>query len=103
MVRAASVCMSVGNSSGSGDVTGHWSLGNDDRKRIRLTKKLTSKSGSGFISENSQFPSVGRVTHWIFAFLAVGVGFFVLGLGSVMLMNQRELAENQVAQSHASR
>ena len=31
------------------------------------------------------------------------MGFFILGLGSVMLMNLRELAEYQVAQSHASR
>ena len=68
-----------------------------------LPKRLMLKSGPGFISGNSQFPSVGRVAHWIFAFLVAEVGFFVLGLGSVMLMNQRELAENQVAQSHASR
>ena len=31
------------------------------------------------------------------------MGFFALGLGSFMLMNLRELAEYQVAQSHASR
>ena len=31
------------------------------------------------------------------------MGFFVLGSGSVMSMNLRELAEKQVAQSHASR
>ena len=46
-----------------------------------LPKRLMSKSGLGFILGNSQFPSVGRVVYWIFAFLVVGVGFFVLGFG----------------------
>ena len=47
MVRAASVCMPVGNSSCFGDVTGHRNLGNDDRKRIRLTKKANVKKRFG--------------------------------------------------------
>ena len=47
LVRAASVCMSAGNCSGSGDVTGHRDLGNNDRKRIRLTKKTNVKKRFG--------------------------------------------------------
>ena len=94
LVRAASVCIPVGNSSGSEKLLGIGTLVTMIERGYDLPKRLMSKSGLGFILGNSQFPSVGRVVYWIFAFLVVGVGVFVLGLGSVMLMNQRELAES---------
>ena len=58
-----------------------------------LLKRPMSKSGSGLILGSSQFPNVGRVVFWVFVFLVAWVGFFILGSGSVMLMNLRELAE----------
>ena len=39
----------------------------------------------------------------MFIFMGARVGSFVLVMGSLMLMSLRELADYQVAQSHASR
>ena len=47
LLRAASVCVLVGDSSGFGDVTGFRNLSNDTRKRIRLTKKTNVRKRFG--------------------------------------------------------
>ena len=104
LVDVASVRVLVDSSSGSGDATGLGTLVTILERGYDLPKRLMFESGSGLILGNSQFPNVGGLAPCgMFAFLGVRVGFFALGLGSFMLMNLRELAEYQVAQSHASR
>ena len=61
MVRTQSVSAPVGLSSGIGGVIGLNIIGNNERKRVRLTKKTNVKKGSGLILGSSQFPNVGRV------------------------------------------
>ena len=104
LVDVASVRVLVGSSSGSGDAIRLGTLETILERGYDLPKRQMFESGSGLILRNSQFPNVGGLAPCgMFVFLGLRLGFFALGLGSFMLMNLRELAEYQVAQSHASR
>ena len=46
---------------------------------------------------------LGEPIRSVFFFMGTRVGSFVLGVGSLILVRVRELADHQVAQSHASR
>ena len=79
-------------------------IGEGGRKRIRLSKKTMSVNVLGLILGSSQFPNDGRLTlSGMLLFVSRKRGSFVLGLCCLTLVSPRELAEHQVAQSHAFR
>ena len=76
LVRAQSVSTPIGLSSGIGGVTGHSIIGNDERKRIRLTKKTNVKKRFGVDSGEQPIPK-----RWKGGFLGVRLPG---GLGGIL-------------------
>ena len=89
LVDAASLHTLVAGSSGSGDTPSLRDFGNDKRKRIRLTKKTNVRKRFGVDLGEQPIPKRWRAETLRDVYL-----------GSLSL---RELADYQVAQSHASR
>ena len=104
LVAVTSARMMVDGSSGSGDIPSFRDFRKDKRMRIRLTKKTNVRKRFGVNLGEQPIPKRWKIdTLKDVRIPGVRVGCFVLGMGSFMLMSLRELAEYQVAQSHASR
>ena len=74
------------------------------RKRIRLTNKTNVRKRFGVDPSGQPIPKRWKAdTLEDVAFRSRSRGSFVLQLGYLTLVSPRELAEHQVAQSHASR